>query len=71
MKTISPAELSALLVTHPRLTILDVRTPVEFAEVHVAQACNVPLVSGEMIFPENRRFEIPFFFPGLCFRLFS
>ena len=32
---------------------------------------NQAFVSGEMIFPENRRFEIPFFFPGLCFRLFS
>jgi hypothetical protein len=28
-------------------------------------------VSGGMIFPENRRFEIPFFFPGVFFRLFS
>jgi hypothetical protein len=30
-----------------------------------------PIVSGGMIFPENRRFDIPFFFPGLFFRLFS
>jgi hypothetical protein len=28
-------------------------------------------VSGGMILPENRRFDIPFFFPGLFFRLFS
>ena len=28
-------------------------------------------VSGEMIFPEERRFEIPFFFPDLFFRLIS
>jgi hypothetical protein len=28
-------------------------------------------VSGGMIFPEDRRFDIPIFFPGLFFRLFS
>jgi hypothetical protein len=31
----------------------------------------VPILSGGVIFPENRRFDIPFFFPGLFFRLFS
>lgn len=43
MKTISPTELQALLAARPDLPLLDVRTPVEFAEVHVAQARNVPL----------------------------
>jgi rhodanese-related sulfurtransferase len=43
MKTIKPAELQGLLTTRPGLTVLDVRTPVEFAEVHVPQAYNVPL----------------------------
>jgi len=43
MKTIQPAELSDLLASEPSLALLDVRTPVEFAEIHVPQARNVPL----------------------------
>lgn len=43
MKSIAPAELHTLLAQEPGLTLIDVRTPVEFAEVHVAQARNVPL----------------------------
>jgi rhodanese-related sulfurtransferase len=43
METISPIELQNLLVTHADLPLLDVRTPVEFSEVHVPQARNVPL----------------------------
>jgi len=43
MKTISPVELQNLLTTQPSLPVIDVRTPVEFAEVHVPQARNVPL----------------------------
>jgi rhodanese-related sulfurtransferase len=43
MKTISPAELNELLATQPNLALLDVRTPVEFAEVHIPQARNIPL----------------------------
>ena len=43
MKTIQPAELQSLLTAQSGLTVLDVRTPVEFAEVHVPQARNVPL----------------------------
>ena len=43
MKTIAPKELQSLLASQPGLTLLDVRAPVEFAEVHVAQAENVPL----------------------------
>ena len=43
MKTISPAHLQQLLDSHTGLTLIDVRTPVEFAEVHVPQARNVPL----------------------------
>jgi hypothetical protein len=34
-----------------------------------SQACHG--VSGGMILPKNRQFEIPFFFPGVFFRLFS
>jgi len=40
---ITPAELQRLLATEPNLSLLDVRTPVEFAEVHVPRARNVPL----------------------------
>ena len=43
MKTIAPAELQALLAAQPGLPLLDVRTPVEYAEMHVPQARNVPL----------------------------
>jgi rhodanese-related sulfurtransferase len=43
MKTITPAELQELLAAQPDLPVIDVRTPVEFAEVHVPQARNIPL----------------------------
>lgn len=43
MKTISPVHLQQLLDSHAGLTLIDVRTPVEFAEVHVSQARNEPL----------------------------
>lgn len=43
MKTISPVELQRLLASQPKLPLLDVRTPVEFAEVHVPQAQSIPL----------------------------
>jgi rhodanese-related sulfurtransferase len=43
MKTISPIELQKLLVAQPDLALLDVRSPVEFAEVHVPQARSIPL----------------------------
>jgi rhodanese-related sulfurtransferase len=43
MKTISPVELEKILATQPATTVIDVRTPVEFAEVHVPQARSVPL----------------------------
>jgi len=43
MKTISPAELQQILVAQPSSPVIDVRTPVEFAEVHVPQARRVPL----------------------------
>jgi len=43
--TISPAELHRLLTSDAAATVLDVRTPVEFAEVHVPQALNEPLSS--------------------------
>lgn len=43
MKTISPVELQKILAENPQATLIDVRTPVEFAEVHVPQAKNIPL----------------------------
>jgi rhodanese-related sulfurtransferase len=43
MKTIRPAELQELLRRDPALALIDVRTPVEFAEAHVPQAVNAPL----------------------------
>jgi rhodanese-related sulfurtransferase len=43
MKTITPAELQSILVADPAVTVIDVRTPVEFAEVHVPSAQSLPL----------------------------
>ena len=43
MKTIQPIHLQQLLDSHTGLNVIDVRTPVEFAEVHVPQARNEPL----------------------------
>ena len=43
MKTISPIELQQILTMQPEVPLLDVRTPVEYEEVHVALACNIPL----------------------------
>lgn len=43
MKTISPVELQKILAAQPSSPVIDVRTPVEFAEVHVPQARSVPL----------------------------
>ena len=43
MKTIAPIELRQVLETNPNAVVLDVRTPVEYAEVHVPQARNEPL----------------------------
>lgn len=41
--TISPARLAELTKTGKRIDLIDVRTPVEFREVHLVQARNVPL----------------------------
>lgn len=42
-RLISVTELHRLLTVNPALTLIDVRTPVEFAEVHLPQARNEPL----------------------------
>lgn len=41
--TVSPAELARALANAPGRTVLDVRTPAEFAEVHAVPARNLPL----------------------------
>ena len=46
MSTISPSDLKRLLDENPSLAVIDVRTPLEFDEVHVPQARNLPL--GEL-----------------------
>jgi rhodanese-related sulfurtransferase len=43
MKTVTPIELQKLLQSDPDLVLLDVRTSVEYAEAHVAEARNEPL----------------------------
>jgi rhodanese-related sulfurtransferase len=43
MKTITPFQLQTSLTAQPSLPVIDVRTPVEFAEVHVSSARNIPL----------------------------
>lgn len=41
--TVSPRQLAGLLAGGNKIGLLDVRTPVEFREVHVESAQNVPL----------------------------
>lgn len=43
VSTVSPSKLAELLKTNSALELIDVRTPVEFREVHVNVARNVPL----------------------------
>ena len=43
MSNITPKELETLLKEQPGLSVLDVRTPSEYAQVHVPQARNEPL----------------------------
>jgi rhodanese-related sulfurtransferase len=43
MKTIAPVALQKVLADSPAATVIDVRTPVEFAEVHINQAQSIPL----------------------------
>jgi len=42
MKTITPRELQQILTAQPSVPVIDVRTPMEFAEVHVPQARSIP-----------------------------
>jgi len=43
MKTITPVQLQTILAAQPSSPVIDVRTPVEFAEVHVPQVRSIPL----------------------------
>ena len=43
MKTIAPIEFQKILAATPSVSVIDVRTPVEFGEVHVPQARSIPL----------------------------
>ena len=43
MRTITAHELQHLLVANPALPLIDVRTPLEFSEVHATLARNIPL----------------------------
>lgn len=43
MPAITATALHQLLADHPGATVIDVRTPAEFAEVHATPAVNVPL----------------------------
>ena len=57
MKTISPVELQNILTAQPSSPVIDVRTPVEFAEVHVPQARSVPLdelKTGSLQLPKDQ-----------------
>jgi rhodanese-related sulfurtransferase len=41
--TLTPTQLAQLLAATPTATVIDVRTPAEFAEVHAPAARNLPL----------------------------
>jgi rhodanese-related sulfurtransferase len=43
VETITPIALQQILGAQPSVPLIDVRTPVEFAEVHVPRARNLPL----------------------------
>lgn len=58
MKTISPVELQKATEIRPDLVLLDVRTPVEYAEVHAPKAMNVPLDQlNPKALSEDRKFN--------------
>ncbi|MGC3991298.1 MAG: rhodanese-like domain-containing protein [Chthoniobacteraceae bacterium] len=47
IETITPHELQSRLATDPDLLLLDVRTPLEFDQVHIPAARNAPLSALE------------------------
>ncbi len=57
MKIITTAELQQILATQPSVPLIDVRTPAEFAEVHIPQARSIPLDElnpGALQFPKDQ-----------------
>jgi rhodanese-related sulfurtransferase len=48
LASIAPRELASKLTADARLTVIDVRTPAEFREVHATPACNLPLPDVSM-----------------------
>jgi len=62
MATITASALYELLQDNPAQNVIDVRTPVEFAEVHVAAAKSVPLDTlnpAELYATQNLSIEKP------------
>ena len=43
MTTTTPQQLNSIHLTDPKATLIDVRTPAEFEEVHAEGAVNIPL----------------------------
>ncbi len=70
--SISPAQLAELGKEGRKIELIDVRTPVEFREVHVAIARNVPLdrLAARASETASERSE-RFFFEGNVMRSFS
>jgi rhodanese-related sulfurtransferase len=57
MKTITPAELQSILTAQPAAAVIDVRTPLEYAEVHVPTARSLPLdelIPGALALPKDQ-----------------
>jgi len=68
VKTTTPTELQNLITTQPDLSLLDVRTPVEYAEVHVSHASSEPLdrLQPRVLFESGRlRKGQPIYLMGL------
>jgi rhodanese-related sulfurtransferase len=43
ISSVSPAKLAEIINSGQKIELIDVRTPVEFREVHLDIACNIPL----------------------------
>ena len=53
--TVSPRQLAELLAGGTKIDLIDVRTPVEFREVHFESARNVPLGRIAALRPGGKR----------------
>ena len=64
MKTISPQQLHEKMQSGEQLHLVDVRTPVEYRQVHVAAARNVPLdrLDAEAVIREANGSDQPLYF---------